>query len=137
VAVVKKEQIPWSVRLASLQRILFSRKVKGQPELAPFQYSDKGSLAVIGRWAAVANASGVHLSGLFAWILWASIHVMNLVTFQNRLLVFIQWAFQDLTFSRGTRLITGTAPTDFEFSKGVRNYDVALKIEPGTIVGLR
>jgi NADH:quinone reductase (non-electrogenic) len=114
-----------------------SGKVKGQPELAPFQYSDKGSLAVIGRWAAVANASGVHLSGLLAWILWASIHVMNLVSFQNRLLVFIQWAFQDLTFSRGTRLITGTAPTDFEFNKEVRNYDVALKIEPETIVGSR
>jgi NADH dehydrogenase len=114
-----------------------SRKVKSQPELVPFQYSDKGSLAVIGRWAAVANASGVHLSGLLAWILWACIHVMNLVTFQNRLSVFIQWAFQDLTFSRGTRLITGTAPTDFKFNKEVRNYEVALKIEPETIVGPR
>jgi len=114
-----------------------SRKVKSQPELAPFQYSDKGSLAVIGRWAAVANASGVHLSGLLAWIIWACIHVMNLVTFQNRLLVFIQWAFQDLTFSRGTRLITGTAPTDFKFNKEVRNDGVALKIEPEAIVGSR
>ena len=114
-----------------------SRKVKSQPELASFQYSDKGSLAVIGRRAAVANVSGVHLSGLFAWILWACIHVMNLVTFQNRLLVFIQWAFQDFTFSRGTRLITGTAPTDFKFNKHVRNDDVALKIEPETIVGSR
>src|SRR6202040_2302400 len=81
-----------------------SRKVKSQPELAPFQYSDKGSLAVIGRRAAVANVSGVHLSGLFAWILWACIHVMNLFTFQNRLSVFVRWAFQDLTFSRGARL---------------------------------
>jgi NADH dehydrogenase len=92
---------------------------------------------VIGRWAAVANASGVHLSGLLAWILWACIHVMNLVTFQNRLVVFIQWAFQDFTFSRGMRLITGTAPTDFKFNKEVRNHDVALKIEPETIVGSR
>ena len=96
-----------------------SRKVKSQPELAPFQYSDKGSLAVIGRWAAVANASGVHLSGVLAWILWAYIHVMNLLTFQNRLSVFIQWAFQDLTFSRGGRLVTGTAPTDFKINKEV------------------
>jgi len=106
-------------------------------KLAPFQYSDKGSLGVIGRWVAMANASGFHLSGPLAWIVWACIHVMNLVTFQNRLLVFIQWAFQDLTFSRGTRLITGTAPTDFKFSKEVRNDDVALKIEPETIVGSR
>ena len=62
---------------------------------------------------------------------------MNLVTFRNRLLVFIQWAFQDLTLSRGARLITGTAPTDFKFNKDVRNYDVTLKIEPETIVGPR
>ena len=113
------------------------RKVKGQPALPPFKYFDQGSLAVIGRWAAVANVSGVHLSGLLAWIVWACIHLMNLVTFQNRLLVFIQWAFQDLTFSRGARLITGTAPTDFKFNKEIRNYDGALKIEPETIVGSR
>src|SRR3984893_18710693 len=60
-----------------------SRKVKSQPELAPFQYSDKGSLAVIGRRAAVANVSGVHLSGLFAWILWARIHVLHRLTVQE------------------------------------------------------
>jgi NADH dehydrogenase len=110
-------------------------KVKRQPELAPFQYSDKGSLAVIGRWAAVANASGIHLSGLLAWTVWACMHVMNLVTFRNRLLVFMQWAFEDLTFSRGARLVTGTAPTDFKFNKHVRNHDVELKIEPETYVG--
>ena len=107
-------------------------KVKRQPELAPFLYSDKGSLAVIGRWAAVANASGVHLSGLLAWIVWACMHVMNLVTFRNRLLVFIQWAFEDLTFSRGARLVTGTAPTDFSFNKEVAIHVGALKIEPET-----
>jgi NADH:ubiquinone reductase (H+-translocating) len=96
-----------------------SRKVKGQPELPPFHYFDKGSLAVIGRWAAVANAFGVHLSGLAAWIVWACIHLVYIVNFQNRLLVFLQWAIQDLTFSRGARLITGTAATDFNFNKEV------------------
>jgi NADH dehydrogenase len=108
-------------------------KVKRQPELAPFQYSDKGSLAVIARWSAVANASGVHLSGLLAWIVWACMHVMNLVTFQNRLLVFIQWAFQDLTFSRGARLVTGTAPTDFNISKEVGVDLGRAEIEPETV----
>jgi NADH dehydrogenase len=107
-------------------------KVKRQPELAPFQYSDKGSLAVIGRWAAVANASGVHLSGLLAWIVWACMHVMNLATFRNRLLVFMQWAVEDLTFSRGARLITGTAPTDFGFNKEVAIHAGVLKMEPET-----
>jgi hypothetical protein len=44
---------------------------------------------------------------------------MYLVTFQNRLKVFIQWAIQDLTFNRGARLITGVAPTDFDFNQEV------------------
>jgi NADH dehydrogenase len=110
-----------------------SRKVKSQPELGAFQYSDKGSLAVIGRWAAVANVSGVHFSGLFAWIVWACMHVMNLLTFQNRLSVFIQWAFQDLTLTRGARLITGTAPTDFIVSKKVGVDLGRAEIEPETV----
>jgi NADH:ubiquinone reductase (H+-translocating) len=95
------------------------RKVRGQPELPPFHYLDQGSLAVIGRGVAVVNAFGVHLSGLLAWIVWACIHVIYVVTFQNRVLVSIQWAIQHLTFSRGARLITGTAPTDFNCNNEV------------------
>ena len=93
------------------------RKVKGQSELPAFHYFDKGSLAVIGRAAAVADVFGAHLSGFIAWLVWVFIHLMYLVTFQSRILVFIQWAIQNLTFSRGARLITGAAPTDFNFSK--------------------
>jgi NADH dehydrogenase len=93
------------------------RKVKDQRELPPFHYFDKGSLAVIGRAAAVADVFGAHLSGFIAWLVWVFIHLMYLVTFQSRVLVFIQWAIQNLTFSRGARLITGAAPTDFNFSK--------------------
>lgn len=93
------------------------RKVKGQSELPRFHYFDKGSLAVIGRAAAVADVFGAHLSGFSAWLVWVFIHLMYLVSFQSRVLVFIQWAIQNLTFSRGARLITGTAPTDFNFSK--------------------
>jgi NADH:ubiquinone reductase (H+-translocating) len=93
------------------------RKAKGQHEPPPFHYFDKGSLAVIGRAAAVADVFGLHISGFLAWLVWAFIHVTYLVSFQSRVLVFIQWAIQDLTFSRGARLITGSAPTDFNFSK--------------------
>ncbi len=93
------------------------RKVKRERELPPFRYFDKGSLAVIGRAAAVADVFGLHISGFLAWLVWAFIHVTYLVSFQSRILVFIQWAIQDLTFSRGARLITGSAPTDFNFSK--------------------
>jgi NADH dehydrogenase len=108
------------------------RRIKGQPELPPFCYFDKGSLAVIGRAAAVANVFGVHISGFLAWLVWVFIHLMYLVTFQSRLLIFIQWAIQDLTFNRGARLITGVAPTDFNFNQelsGVRSVPEA-KHEP-------
>jgi len=93
------------------------RKAKGKSELPAFHYFDKGTLAVIGRAAAVADVFGAHLSGFVAWLVWVFVHLMYLVTFQSRILVFIQWAIQNLTFSRGARLITGAAPTDFNFSK--------------------
>jgi NADH dehydrogenase len=67
-------------------------------------------MAVIGRGAAVANIFGWHLSGPIAWLIWLFIHLMYLVNFQNRLIVFIHWGFQYLTFSRGSRLITGLPP---------------------------
>jgi len=60
----------------------------------------------------VAKVFGLHVSGFPAWILWLFIHLMYLVQFQSRVLVFIQWGFQYLTFSRGARLITGTAESD-------------------------
>jgi hypothetical protein len=94
-------------------------KVGGGKELPPFAYFDKGNLAVIGRAAAVANVFGVHLSGMPAWFVWAFIHLMYIVEFQSRILVFIQWAFQDLTFSRGARLIIGTSTADFNFNKEI------------------
>ena len=108
------------------------RKVKGQPELGPFRYFDKGSLAVIGRAAAVADVFGLHISGLLAWIVWAFIHLVYLVTFQSRLLVFFQWAIQDPTFSRSARLITGTAPSDFDFNEELSELRTApeTKAEP-------
>jgi NADH dehydrogenase len=93
------------------------RKVDGKPALPPFRYFDKGTLAVIGRAAAVANVFGIEISGLLAWLVWAFIHLMYLVTFQSRLLVFFQWGIQDLTFNRSARLITGIAPTDFNFNR--------------------
>lgn len=73
-----------------------------------FVYWDKGSLATIGRAAAVADLpGGIRLSGLIAWLAWLFIHVFFLIGFRNRLLVIIQWAWAYLTFQRGTRLITG------------------------------
>jgi NADH dehydrogenase len=95
------------------------RKLRGKEPPPPFKYFDKGNLAVIGRWSAVANVFGVRMSGLLAWLVWAFVHLMYLVQFQSRVLVFIHWAFQDLTFNRGARLITGAAASDFDFTREV------------------
>jgi NADH dehydrogenase len=104
------------------------RKLKSQPELPAFRYLDKGSLAVIGRASAVANVFGAHLSGFVAWLVWVFIHLMYLISFESRLKVFIQWAIQDVTFNRASRLITGAAPTDFNFNREVsgKQGDVAV-----------
>lgn len=85
---------------------------RGAQEIPPFHYFDKGDMAVIGRAAAVANIFGVHVSGLPAWLIWLFIHLMYLVEFQSRILVFIQWGFLYLTSSRGARLITGKGAPD-------------------------
>jgi NADH dehydrogenase len=87
-------------------------RVKRRSQPAAFHYINKGEMAVIGRAAAVANIFGIHLSGLPAWLLWLFIHLIYIVEFQSRVLVFVQWGFEYLTFSRGARLITGEAPTD-------------------------
>ena len=84
-------------------------RLAGKPAPPPFRYFDKGDLAVIGRAAAVANIFGFHLWGLPAWLVWLFIHLMYIVQFQSRILVFIEWGFLYLTFSRGARLITGEA----------------------------
>ncbi|MBV8262360.1 MAG: NAD(P)/FAD-dependent oxidoreductase [Candidatus Eremiobacteraeota bacterium] len=79
----------------------------GATAVPPFRYFDKGDIAVIGRAAAVANIFGIHLWGLPAWIVWLFVHLLYLVQFQSRLLVFIEWGFLYLTYSRGARLIAG------------------------------
>jgi NADH dehydrogenase len=74
----------------------------------PYRYHDKGSLATIGRAAAVAQFGKIHISGYFAWLAWLFIHLFFLIGFRNRVLVLIQWAWSYLTYERGARLITGS-----------------------------
>jgi NADH:ubiquinone reductase (H+-translocating) len=87
-------------------------RLAGKKDIKPFHYFNKGDMAVIGRAAAVANIFGFHLAGLFAWLTWLFVHLIYIVEFQSRILVFVQWGFEYLTFSRGARLITGAAATD-------------------------
>jgi NADH dehydrogenase len=82
---------------------------KAQPRPRPrFHYWDKGSLATIGRAAAVAEFGKLHISGLIAWLAWLFVHILFLIGFRNRLLVFIEWAWSYVTYERGARLITGS-----------------------------
>jgi len=93
-------------------------RVAGKPERPPFHYFNKGDLAVIGRAAAVANIFGFQASGLIAWLIWLFIHLMYIVEFQSRVVVFVQWGFEYLTFSRGARLITGVDAEDAVTNRG-------------------
>jgi NADH dehydrogenase len=81
------------------------RAVGGLP-LLPFRYRDKGTLATIGRAAAVADLGRIRLTGLIAWLAWLVVHIYFLIGFRNRLLVLVQWAWSYATSERGARLIT-------------------------------
>jgi len=88
---------------------VIARRLRGEKS-RPFRYLDKGSLATIGRGAAVADLNGLRLSGFPAWLLWIFVHLLYIVEFQNRLLVFVQWAWFYFTWDRSARLITGKNP---------------------------
>lgn len=73
----------------------------------PFRYRDRGSMATIGRAAAVAQVGRWKLHGLSAWVVWLFIHILALIGFRNRVAVMMEWAWSYLTWQRGARLITG------------------------------
>ena len=82
------------------------RRIIAGEEPLPFQYKDPGSLATIGRNAAVARVGRFKFSGFIAWVVWLVVHLFWLVGFRNRLLVMINWAWDYFFFDRGVRLIT-------------------------------
>ncbi len=81
-------------------------ELRGEPR-KNFHYWNKGSLATIGRAAAVADFGKIHVSGFLAWLSWLFIHIFFLIGFRNRLIVLIQWAWSYLTYERGAWLIIG------------------------------
>jgi NADH:quinone reductase (non-electrogenic) len=84
---------------------LIRARLNGRP-LPPFRYRNLGNLATIGRSAAVAEFGKVHLSGFLAWWIWLFVHLLNLVSFRNRILVLIQWGWSYFSYDRSARLIT-------------------------------
>ena len=95
----------------------------------PFKYFDKGILATIGRARAVADIRGFHIAGLVAWLLWALVHIFFLISFRNRMLVMIQWAWEWAFFQRGARLITG------DVDLGLEGEDRAAALKRATAAG--
>ncbi len=100
--------LPGVAPVAMQQGRYAAKRIRNQMqgrETSPFRYVDKGTLATIGRSAAVADFGKLRFSGWFAWVLWLFIHLLFLIQFRNRVLVVFQWAWSYLTRNRSTRLI--------------------------------
>jgi NADH dehydrogenase len=93
---------------------LIGARVQGRPDPGPFVYRNRGTMATIGRSAAVADFGAVRLTGFLAWLLWGLVHIYLLIGFRNRLAVFLDWFWSWLTYGRGARLITGSIAFDDE-----------------------
>ena len=72
-----------------------------------FRYWDKGTMATIGRSAAVAKIGRIEFNGFLAWVAWLFIHLIFLIGFRNRLAVLLQWAYSYVAYKRGARIVTG------------------------------
>ncbi len=90
---------------------LIRNRIQGK-SMPGFSYRDMGTLATIGRNAAVADFGGLHFSGWPAWLIWLFVHLMAIVEFGNRLLIVTQWGWNYLTWRRSARLITNLCPDD-------------------------
>jgi len=107
----KGEPLPGIAPVAVQQGQYVAKIIANRQEPAarrPFRYFDAGTAATIGRRRAVALIFRRHLTGTIAWLAWLFIHLMKLVSFENRVLVLNQWAWNYLTRNRSARLITGS-----------------------------
>lgn len=99
---------PAAIQMGQFVARAIRARLRGE-EAGRFAYRDKGSLAVIGRHAAVAWFGRLRFGGAAAWLAWLFIHIVYLIGYQNRLLVLLQWALKYATFNPRARLITGEA----------------------------
>jgi NADH:quinone reductase (non-electrogenic) len=120
---------PVAIQQGKFVAKLIASRLAGRP-LPEFRYRDLGNLATIGRSAAVADFGWVRFSGFIAWILWLFIHLMNLVDFRNRVLVFLQWGWNYLTYDRSARLITGTTGEGKRAEEGESGGAIAERNRP-------
>jgi NADH dehydrogenase len=102
---------PVAIQQGRFAARLIACRLRNHP-LPTFRYRDYGNMATIGRSAAVADFGKLHFSGFVAWMLWLVVHLINLVSFRNRLLVLVQWGWNYFTYDRSARLITGPPTLD-------------------------
>ena len=96
---------PVAIQMGRYVARTIARQLHGKA-LTPFRYRDQGTLATIGRNAAVADVYGVKASGFVAWVMWLGIHIVQLIGFRNKLFVLINWAWDYFFYDRAARLIT-------------------------------
>lgn len=96
---------------------LLRSRLTGKPAPKPFKYRDMGSMAVIGMNKAVGDLRVMQVTGIFAWFVWAFVHVASLIDIEQRVRVFLQWAWKYCTRKEGDRLITGAPPRTRELRR--------------------
>ena len=97
---------PFAMQEGEYVARLIGKQLRSQGT-APFHYVDRGSLAIIGKNAAVVDLGYIQLTGMLAWLIWIFAHIFYLIEFDNKLIVMMQWGWNYFTQNRGTRLITG------------------------------
>ena len=97
---------PVAIQMGSHAARNIFRTLDGAPRV-PFRYVDRGSMATIGRSAAIAQIGRLRLDGFVAWLAWLVVHLFSLIGFRNRVAVLLNWAWSYATYQRGARLITG------------------------------
>ncbi len=98
-------------------------------DLQPFHYRDLGKMATVGRNAGIAElAGGVQLKGMLAWLIWAAVHVTKLPGLRNRLIAFMNWVYNYLTYDRKARMIVDTIPLNREAGPSVRRHYRRLQV---------
>jgi NADH dehydrogenase len=101
--------VPWVCPAANQEGAFAGKSIVRDTRRQPrkkFHYFNKGDLATIGRSRAIADFGRVKFTGWLAWVLWLFVHIMYLVGFRNRIVVFIEWAYSYFTYQAGVRLIT-------------------------------
>lgn len=112
VAIMETEKYPQGhpqmAQVAIQQGVLLAEnliKLQKNEPLKPFEYNDKGSMATIGRNKAVVDLPKYHFNGVFAWFVWMFVHLISLIGFKNKAVVFLNWVYNYIRFDREARLI--------------------------------